>query len=98
MIGRGGRAPGRRLDGSGNQGCCNKQITALEGCALLSLRPAGDHTCKFLRSGIAPDYPMDELILRRIVAGADTATLARLACTCRLLRALVADEQQERGE
>lgn len=42
---------------------------------------------------------MDELVLRKVVANvADAATLAALACTCRLLRRLAAEELAERGE
>lgn len=41
---------------------------------------------------------MDELVLRKIVSLAtDAATLAALACTCRLLRRLAAEERLERG-
>ncbi|KAL4457935.1 hypothetical protein ABPG75_012800 [Micractinium tetrahymenae] len=42
---------------------------------------------------------MDEFILRTIVrhATADSGTLAALACTCRLLRRLVAEEWRDRG-
>lgn len=41
---------------------------------------------------------MDELVLRKIVAAVgDGATLAMMACSCRLLHRLVADEQAERG-
>ncbi|PRW20743.1 1-deoxy-D-xylulose-5-phosphate reductoisomerase [Chlorella sorokiniana] len=41
---------------------------------------------------------MDELVLRKIVAAVgDSATLAMLACSCRLLRRLAAEEQAERG-
>lgn len=42
---------------------------------------------------------MDEFVLRTIVrhATTDSRALAALACTCRLLRRLVAEEWRDRG-